>query len=199
VERTFTGVSDILDHLANNLSGIAEMPATILFGRSPAGENATGESDQKIWDDQVTAAQRNDYQPVMERLVYLAALATGATEPEAWGFEFLPLSEPSEKEEADLWKVIADTDAINIGQQVYTPEEVALHRYAKDEPDPSPLQIEAKTRELLLEAELKQLEEEARNPTPEPEPPMPPDVDGDGDEDVDADSDTNADPEADDE
>jgi phage-related protein (TIGR01555 family) len=177
VERTFTGISDILDHLANNLSGIAEMPATMLFGRSPAGENATGESDQKIWDDKVTAEQANVYQPIMEKLVYLAALATGATEPEAWGFEFLPLHEMGEKEAADLWKVVADTDAVNIGQQVYTPEEAALHRYAKDEPDPSPVQIEARTRELLLEAELKQLEEEARNPTPEPVPPVPGEID----------------------
>jgi phage-related protein (TIGR01555 family) len=178
VERTFTGVKDILDHLANNLSGIADIPATILFGRSPAGENATGESDQKIWDDQVTAAQQNEYQPILEKLVYLAALATGATEPEAWGVEFLPLHEMSEKEMADLWTAVATTDKTNIDAQVYTPEEVALHRYAKDEPDPSPLQIEAKSRELMLEAELKQLEEDIRNPQPDTVPP----VDGDGDE-----------------
>ena len=42
---SLSGVSDILDRVQTMLSAVSEIPVTILFGRSPGGENATGEAD----------------------------------------------------------------------------------------------------------------------------------------------------------
>jgi len=39
---TVSGVKDIMNELQIALSAAADIPATVLFGRSPAGENATG-------------------------------------------------------------------------------------------------------------------------------------------------------------
>ena len=47
--KTFSmsGVKDVLDSACNMLSAVTEIPQTILFGRSPAGMNATGENDME--------------------------------------------------------------------------------------------------------------------------------------------------------
>lgn len=42
---SLSGVKDIIDTTCNMLSAVTNIPQTILFGRSPAGENSTGESD----------------------------------------------------------------------------------------------------------------------------------------------------------
>ena len=42
---TMAGVKDILDATCNMLSAVTDIPQTILFGRSPAGMNSTGEND----------------------------------------------------------------------------------------------------------------------------------------------------------
>ncbi len=42
---TFAGVKDIIDTTCNMLSAVTSIPQTILFGRSPAGMNATGQGD----------------------------------------------------------------------------------------------------------------------------------------------------------
>lgn len=42
---TFAGVKDIIDTSCNQLSAVTSIPQTVLFGRSPAGQNSTGDSD----------------------------------------------------------------------------------------------------------------------------------------------------------
>ena len=42
---SLSGVKDILDKTQTMLSAVSEIPVTILFGRSPGGQNATGDSD----------------------------------------------------------------------------------------------------------------------------------------------------------
>lgn len=46
-QYTFTGLSDVYESMCLNLCGASHYPMTKLFGRSPAGMNATGESDLK--------------------------------------------------------------------------------------------------------------------------------------------------------
>lgn len=42
---TLSGISEVIDATCNMLSAITNIPQTVLFGRSPAGMSATGESD----------------------------------------------------------------------------------------------------------------------------------------------------------
>ena len=44
----FSGVSDVIDSTCNFLSALTSIPQTILFGRSPAGMNATGDADLEL-------------------------------------------------------------------------------------------------------------------------------------------------------
>ena len=46
-QYTFTGLQEVYESMCLNLCGASHYPMTKLFGRSPAGMNATGESDLK--------------------------------------------------------------------------------------------------------------------------------------------------------
>lgn len=53
-----SGVKDILDGACNMLSAVTDIPQTILFGRSPAGENSTGEADLENYYNMVERIQK---------------------------------------------------------------------------------------------------------------------------------------------
>ena len=50
-QYTFTGLSDVYDRVMMDVAGASRTPVTKLFGRSPAGLNATGESDMRNYYD----------------------------------------------------------------------------------------------------------------------------------------------------
>ena len=52
-QYTFTGLQEVYESMCLNLCGASHYPVTKLFGRSPAGMNATGESDLKNYYDYV--------------------------------------------------------------------------------------------------------------------------------------------------
>lgn len=54
----FAGVSDIVDATCNYLSALTSIPQTILFGRSPAGMNSTGQSDMENYYNYVERIQK---------------------------------------------------------------------------------------------------------------------------------------------
>lgn len=65
------GVKDILDNACAMLSAVSHIPQTRLFGRSPAGENATGESDLENYKEFVGGIQSGDLRDNTRTLVEL--------------------------------------------------------------------------------------------------------------------------------
>ena len=169
VERTFSGVSDTFDRLLGALSSAVGWPQTHLFGRSPAGENATGESDRVIWDDLVTWEQEQT-RALLQELLDLIVTAEGL-EP-GWTVYFPPLRQMSEKETAEHGKLIADTDAIYIDKGVLDETTIAKWRFGGDEVNLEPVMLSAEDVEAL-EALQEMDRERALNPEP-PEAPMDP-------------------------
>lgn len=55
-----SGVKDVLDAACNMLSAVTDIPQTILFGRSPAGMNSTGESDMENYYNMVENIQKQN-------------------------------------------------------------------------------------------------------------------------------------------
>lgn len=99
------GIPDILDRAMLMLSAATGIPATRLFGRAPAGMNATGESDLAQWHEELAGEQDAALRPQLERLVRLLYLeregATKGKEPEVWTLGFKPLAEPTEAQQAE--------------------------------------------------------------------------------------------------
>jgi phage-related protein (TIGR01555 family) len=136
-ERTevgaLTGLPDLLDRYSLRLAGAMEMPVSILLGREPAGLNATGEADTRAWYDSIDAERETILKPAAERIVKLLLVSqqgpTSAQEPKGWSIEFPPLWQPTEKERAELRKIVADTDAVYLQNGVTTPDETARSRF----------------------------------------------------------------------
>ena len=99
---TFTGLSDIYDAFMNDIAGAAEIPATRLFGRSPAGMNATGESDLMNYYDKVAQLQEAKLRPIFDKLMPVLFMSGLGGVPDDWDIEFNPVAETSEQEKAGL-------------------------------------------------------------------------------------------------
>lgn len=140
---SFTDVPALLQELQMATAAAVGEPVTKLFGRSPAGMNATGDSDIRQWYDRVDTWREIVLKPRAERLM-------GACEGKPVDIEWPPLWEPTEKE-------CAETQAIRVGMMntlwtigATTPDEIrtALHTH-------------------------KPIEEVLVGPAPAPEPPPP--------------------------
>ena len=68
-QYTFTGLKEVYESMCLNLCGASHYPMTKLFGRSPAGMNATGESDLKNYYDYVDTLRESRLRPVLEKLL----------------------------------------------------------------------------------------------------------------------------------
>lgn len=72
---TLSGAKEIIDESCNMLSAVTHIPQTVLFGRSPAGMNATGESDLANYYDFVGQIQNPNIVDNLHRLVDVILMA----------------------------------------------------------------------------------------------------------------------------
>lgn len=170
---TWSGIREPYELLMLRLASAARMPVTVLMGQSPAGMNATGESDIRWFYDTINSERESDLRPKLERVLRLIMLSkggpTGGKEPEDWSVVFPPLWQMTPKEEAEIRKLQSDTDKNYVDMGAVLPEEVALSRFTPDGWSPETT-IDLDTRREVLELELERMEEEAENP-PELMPP----------------------------
>lgn len=124
-QYTFGGLSEIYDAFMNDIAGAAEIPATRLFGRSPAGMNATGESDLSNYYDKVAQLQEAKLRPILEKLLPVLFMSALGAVPDDWDVEFNPVAETSEEEKANLVKQSADA-IISVFQSGLISQQTAL-------------------------------------------------------------------------
>lgn len=158
-----TGIPNLAWMTLQRLAAAANMPLTKLLGMSPAGLNATGDSDIRLWYDEVQSYRDADLTPALQTLVRVIEAHEGRAiseedEPE---IEWPSLWQATPSEQADLDKKDAETDKIRIDSGVLFPEEVTLAKFQDD-----PLYAEI----VDFSIREKKLEE------PESEPPEPPPV-----------------------
>ncbi len=107
----FSGVAETIDATCNYLSALTSIPQTILFGRSPAGMNATGTSDMENYYNYVQRIQKRMLKSNLRYLlsvIFQAGLYTGEVkEVPPIKISFSPLWSLSEKEQAELEKAKA--------------------------------------------------------------------------------------------
>ncbi len=121
------GIDAIIDRFQQRLAAAAEMPVTLLMGRSPGGMNATGDSDFRAWYGDVKSGQTNELKPVLLRAYGI--IAAGDV-PDDLDVEFHPLWEQTAEEQARTENMQAQTDkiyCIDIG--ACGPEQIALARF----------------------------------------------------------------------
>ncbi len=85
---SFSGLSEIYEMFMMDMAGAAEIPATRLYGRSPDGMNATGESDLKNYYEKISQMQENSLRPALDKLLPVICVSTLGYEPEGLDFIF---------------------------------------------------------------------------------------------------------------
>jgi uncharacterized protein len=147
---TTAGLPELIDRFMLMLAGASSIPVTRLFGRSPAGLNATGENDLRNYYDMVEANQRNRLMPSISRLVELICVFKKIKKVPKITFNSLyQLSEEEkadiEKKEAETKKTEAETSKIYVDMGALDPDEVRHEELGKAgevaPPEPTPLEM----------------------------------------------------------
>lgn len=128
-----SGIADLIDRFMLSLSAVTRVPASLLFGRNPAGLNATGESEFRAFYDAIKQEQETKLRGVLEKLIRYIMLSKdgpfAGKEPDYWSLQFIPLWQNTEEQDSVTRRAVAETDAIYIDRGVLTPDEVAVSRF----------------------------------------------------------------------
>jgi len=126
--KSVAGLPELIDRVMMDLSGASGYPVTKLFGRSPAGENATGKSDERNYYDRVKSEQKEKLKDPLQELVNLID-KTYDISGDTHLIEFNPLFQLTEKEQAEVDKINGETDHIYIQDGVLDASEVRIMRF----------------------------------------------------------------------
>jgi len=91
-----------------DISGATGIPVSKLFGRSPAGMNATGEQETQNYYDMIAMEQESCLAPMLDKLMPVLLMSAYGELTEIT-YEFNPVYEPTPQEEADLLKNKSET------------------------------------------------------------------------------------------
>lgn len=135
VSTPLSTVDKILAQSQEQMASVAQIPLIILLGITPTGLNASADSELEVWAQRVRAEQEKEIRPRLQEIIELVQIAEFGEIDPSIGFEFVPLREMSELDEANIRKIEADTDAVYIQAGVLDPED-ARNRIANDDKSP---------------------------------------------------------------
>lgn len=101
-QYTFTGLPEVYDRVMMDVAGAARTPVTKLFGRSPAGLNATGEADMQNYYDYIDGLRENELRPIIERLLPIMALSAWGVIPDDLDIRFPTMQTADAREQAEI-------------------------------------------------------------------------------------------------
>jgi uncharacterized protein len=163
----FGRMPEMLEAFMYDVAQAFDMPVTVVFGRSPAGMNATGESDMQLWHASVATWQAHVLRPRLEELTRLLMLSkkgpTKGRELSGWRIDFPPLGSITPTQDADRRAKQAQADAAYIEAGVLLPSEVALSRF-RPEGYSVETTIDVGTRKAMQDAELAAVESAIAEP-----------------------------------
>lgn len=100
---SFTGIPEVMLQLGQQISGALGIPLVRLFGQSPAGLSATGESDIRMYYDSIKKQQRSMLRSGVKKLLDVIYMScTGRSVPDDLSFEFSSLWQMSQREKAEV-------------------------------------------------------------------------------------------------
>ena len=99
VAVTFAGVAEVMNQQARRMAAQADIPFTRFMSESPAGLNATGESDANNYAIMVQANQKRVLEPALHKLDPVIAKHAGLKEP--LEYEWLTLFDMSDSDKSE--------------------------------------------------------------------------------------------------
>lgn len=99
---SFGGLAEIMQQFMLDISGATGIPATKMYGRSPEGMNATGESDMQNYYEMITENQSTSLADNWTKLLPVIFMSELGFVPEDLDFDFEAIENVKEEEIADL-------------------------------------------------------------------------------------------------
>jgi len=130
------GLKDMLDYVWDMLSGAVRMPKTVIKGQE-AGTIAGAQYDVMNYYARIAAHQENELKPMLERLIELLMWSEdqlgGRIDPSTveWEIKFNPLWQVDPKTDAEIRKIVAETDQIYLMNGVITEDMVSEARFGQ--------------------------------------------------------------------
>ena len=130
-----SGLSEIQQQALEHLCTASHIPAVILTGISPSGLNASSDGEIRIRYDWVSAHQESNYRKLIEKIIKIAQLSLWGEIDPSIDFEFLPLHQLTEQEQATIRASDGQLAANYIDRGVLDPSE-ERKRLAEDPTSP---------------------------------------------------------------
>jgi hypothetical protein len=105
IAYSFTGLDTVLLQFGQQLAGALQIPLVRLFGQSPAGLNATGESDLRLYYDGTHQQQELRLRRPLTNTLNVLARSEGIKLPDTFGYQFRPLWQLTSKEKFECAEI----------------------------------------------------------------------------------------------
>lgn len=102
LQYSFSGLPEVMDSAMMDMAGATSIPVTRLFGRSPAGMNSTGESDEKMYRQTLEQERSIHITPVLEKLIPIVCRSAIGYFPAGCQFKYPSLIEMSPEQKAQI-------------------------------------------------------------------------------------------------
>lgn len=99
---SFGGLAEIMQQFMLDISGATGIPATKMYGRSPEGMNATGESDMQNYYEMISENQSNSLADNWTKLLPVIFMSELGFVPDDLDFDFEAIENVKEEEIAEL-------------------------------------------------------------------------------------------------
>jgi len=156
VSVPLSGLHELQAQSKEHMMSVARIPAVKFTGIQPSGLNASSEGEIRAFYDTIGAYQNFFFRPNLTKVVHFVMLSLWGEIDEEIVFDFVPLWSMSEKEEAELRKIEAETDQVHVDAGVLDPHEVRK-RIASD-PDTPYADLDVDDMPDLLDEEERGLE-----------------------------------------
>lgn len=130
------GIKELLEYVWDFLSGSARMPKTIIKGQE-AGTITGAQYDVMNYYARIAADQENEMKPLLEQLIRMLLWAEkelgGRIDPDTieWEIKFNPLWSVDSKTDAEIRKIVAETDQIYVSNGVVGADEIREARFGQ--------------------------------------------------------------------
>jgi phage-related protein (TIGR01555 family) len=118
VAHPIAGLHELKSSAHEDIMSVARIPAVKFTGMQPQGLNATSDGELRAFDETIGSYQGKLYAPKLDYVGWVMNLSLWGEIDDDITHEFVPLEAMSEKEEAELEKMRAETASIRIGDGV---------------------------------------------------------------------------------
>lgn len=123
IQTSMSEMGNILSSYQEQLCIPSRAPVLKLLGNQPAGLSSTGEGEMGVWHETISGIQDGKIRPIIEHIFKVIQLSEWGEIDENIHFDFKPLDEISEKEQAEIIEIRTRTVTTASDSQVISTEE----------------------------------------------------------------------------